>query len=138
MIQNYINVTDVCKTYRYKMKEQAISDALKSSLSPLELDALKILLPDRRLDSREIFNKLKTRRKVAHSSVAVILDRLHKKGLLERDEETCRGGYRYIYRPVKNRKQYEKSLVDSAVEKLIKKYGEVALTYFDERFAKRD
>lgn len=118
-------------------RSSIISNELKSTLSPLESDVLKVLLPDKQLKVKEIYKELKNHRKVAHSSIAVILDRLFEKGLVDRKIESCRGGFRYIYHPVTNKIRYEKSIVESAVNKLIEKYGGVALNYFDERFSKR-
>jgi len=50
-----------------------------SVLSPLEADVLKILWPDKSMKVKQIYDQLKPNRKVALSSVAVILDRLHDK-----------------------------------------------------------
>ncbi|MBI3037373.1 BlaI/MecI/CopY family transcriptional regulator [Candidatus Woesearchaeota archaeon] len=105
-------------------------------LSPLENDVLNELWPGRALRVREIYQKLKKGRKVALTSVAVILDRLFGKGVVDRKIETARGGLRYVYFPKKDRKQFEKSVVEEAVNKLIAKFGDVAVAYFNERFVK--
>ncbi len=106
-------------------------------LSPLEIDTLKILWPNRKMKVRQIYELLKPRRQVALTSVAVILDRLHEKGIVDREIETGRGGLRYLYFPKKNKKQFEKSVVEDTVNKLINKFGKTAITYFNERFPKR-
>ncbi|MBI4448434.1 BlaI/MecI/CopY family transcriptional regulator [Candidatus Woesearchaeota archaeon] len=113
--------------------------AVKSNsdiLSPLENDVISILWPDKSLRVREIHAKLKGKRNVAVSSVAVILDRLFLKGLVERNMETARGGVRYIYFPTKNRKEFEKSVVEDVVNGLINRFGSTAVSYFHERFRK--
>ncbi|MBI2141296.1 BlaI/MecI/CopY family transcriptional regulator [Candidatus Woesearchaeota archaeon] len=107
-----------------------------SVLSPLENDVLVVLWPDRALRVREIYQKLKKGRKVALTSVAVILDRLFEKGVVDRRIETARGGLRYVYFPKKDRKQFELSVVDETVNRLIEKFGNVAISYFNERFVK--
>ena len=117
------------------MKDMATK--FESVLSPLENDVLKILWPDKKLLVREIYKELKNKRKVALSSVAVILDRLHEKNIVSRDIKTGRGGIRYIYFPKKNKEQFERSIVEGTVEKLIQKFGNTAVSYFDERFSKR-
>ncbi|MBI4738181.1 BlaI/MecI/CopY family transcriptional regulator [Candidatus Woesearchaeota archaeon] len=109
----------------------------ESVLSPLEADVLKVLWPNKKLKVREIYNALKPNRKVALSSVAVILDRLYQRKIVERDFETGRGGIRYIYRPVKDRKQFEASVVEDAVNQLINRFGQTAVSYFNERFSKK-
>jgi len=106
-------------------------------LSPLENDILKTLWPDKSLRVRQIYDKLKLKRKLALSSVAVLLDRLHEKSIVERKIETARGGVRYIYSPKKDKKNFEKSIVEKTVNKLIQNYGNTAVAYFNERFSKR-
>lgn len=106
-------------------------------LSPLEQDILKVIWPRRRMRVRQIYEKLRSRRKLALSSVAVLLDRLHERGIVRRQVEKGRGGVRYIYYPSSDRKQFEKSIVEQAVNKLIKNFGSTAVSYFNERFARR-
>lgn len=114
------------------MKEK-VSD-FESLLSPLEADVLRVLWPDKAMRVREIHTKLK--KKVAVSSVAVILDRLHEKNIVSRKIETARGGARYIYSPVCDKAGFEKSVVDKTVNKLIEAFGQNAVSYFNERFKK--
>ena len=108
-----------------------------SVLSPLEHDVLKMLWPDKKLKVRMIYEKLKGRRKVALSSVAVILDRLHERSIVDREVETGRGGIRYIYFPRKNKEQFEAAIVESTVNSLINRFGNTAISYFNERFSKK-
>lgn len=106
-----------------------------SVLSPLESDVLAILWPARSYKVRDIYVKLKDKRKVALSSIAVILDRLHDKQIVERRVETGRGGLRYIYYPKKDKREFEQSIVENTVDLLINKFGSTAVSYFSERFA---
>ena len=115
------------------MKEK-VAD-FDSLMSPLENDVLKILWPDKKLRVREIHDKLK--RTVALSSVAVICDRLHDKGIVARKIETARGGVRYVYYPTQDKNSFEKSIVEKTVNKLIESFGPTAVSYFNERFRKR-
>ncbi len=112
------------------MKEK-VAD-FKSLMSPLENDVLKILWPDKKMRVREIHDKLK--RKVALSSVAVICDRLHDKGIVARKIETARGGVRYLYYPTQDKSSFEKSVVEKTVNRLIETFGSTAVSYFNERF----
>lgn len=105
-------------------------------LSPLEGDVLNVLWPDRRMRVRDIYRLLRKERKVALTSIAVILDRLFEKGVVDRKIEPARGGLRYVYFPKKDRKQFEKSVVEETVNKLIGKFGDVAVAYFNERFVR--
>ena len=105
-----------------------------SLLSPLESSVLKVLWPNKHLRVKQIFGKL-TQKKVALSSVAVICDRLHDKGLLKRDiEKSIKDCVRYVYYPVHDRTNFEKSVIDKTVNNLINAFGSTAVSYFNERF----
>ncbi|MBI2670911.1 BlaI/MecI/CopY family transcriptional regulator [Candidatus Woesearchaeota archaeon] len=106
------------------------------SLSPLEQDVLKILWPDKKLRVRQIYGVLSKKRGVALSSIAVILDRLYEKNIVDRGIEKGRGGTRYIYFPMKNKEELEISMIENTVNKLIEKFGSTAISYFDGRFSK--
>ena len=115
-----------------------IREELHNSLSELEVEILTILKTNQARSS-EIFTVLKKqkRRGIAPTTVTVMLDRLHTKGLTEREIESCRGGYRYIYRLNENPEHYHKKLVEKSVDKLIKKFGSTAIAYFNERFKEK-
>ncbi|MDP3727891.1 MAG: BlaI/MecI/CopY family transcriptional regulator [bacterium] len=108
----------------------------KSVLSPLEYGALQLLWKYKKMRVREICEHLQSSRDVAVSSVAVILDRLHEKGVVGRDVETGKGGLRYIYYPLKDQKQFETSIIEMSVNSLIEKFGKSAVSYFNQRFSK--
>ena len=110
---------------------------LKSVLSPLEYDTLRVLWRLKEARVREIHKKLKKEKKVALTSVAVILDRLYQKGVVARKVEKGRGGGHYIYSAKTSREEFEKSIVENTVTKLIDTFGPVAVNYFHKRFSKR-
>ncbi|MBI2135882.1 BlaI/MecI/CopY family transcriptional regulator [Candidatus Woesearchaeota archaeon] len=120
------------------MKEvKVLTNDYETILSPLENDVLNILWPDKSLRVREIYEKLKGKRKVALTSVAVILDRLHERSIVERKIETARGGLRYLYTPKQTKQEFDAQIIDTAVNKLINQFGNTAVSYFNERFSKR-
>lgn len=106
-------------------------------LSPLETDTLLILWKLEKARTREIYRIMKRNRNVALTSVAVTLDRLHKKDIVVRTIENGRGGGHYIYSPKTSRQDFEESVVDNAVNKLINNFGPVAANYFYKRFSKK-
>lgn len=107
------------------------------NLSPLESASLELLWQHEQMQVRDIYTILKKRRKVALTSVAVILDRLHKKNLVGRNVETGVGGYRYTYFPLTDKKGFHHHVMDGVVNKLIDRFGDTAVSYFNERFAKK-
>ncbi|HIG96769.1 MAG TPA: BlaI/MecI/CopY family transcriptional regulator [Candidatus Aenigmarchaeota archaeon] len=107
-------------------------------LSPLENDVLRILWKkDSGMRVRDIYQILKKKRKVALTSVAVILDRLHEKKIVVRKIEFGLGGEHYIYCSSCSKSDFEHTVVEKTVNRLIDKFGPVAVTYFNERFSKR-
>lgn len=118
------------------MMQQKSQSKHFEKLSPMENDIIAVLWQGRRMYVRDIYNCLKTRRKVALTSIAVNLDRLHKKGVVDRQAETGKGGFRYLYSPAKGKREYEKAVIDNAVNKLIERFGRTAVSYFNERFSR--
>lgn len=119
------------------MKNGILTQDIKSALSPLESDVLSVLKNHQEYMVREIYTIIRKKRRVASSSVSVILDRLYEKGLVQRKPQTCRGGMRFIYKLRKDKEAYEKSIVQNTVNKLLERFGDNALAYFNERFSKR-
>lgn len=108
------------------------------TLSPLESDIMSILWPDKQLKVREIYALMVKRKKsVALTSIAVALDRLHAQGIVDRTVQKGRGGLRYVYTPQKSKKEFDQSVLESAVNKLIDMFGPTAVAYFNERFRGR-
>ena len=106
-------------------------------LSPLEKNILKQLWPNKQLIVREIYTVLKRRQKVALTSIAVALDRLYTKKLVDRTIKKGPGGLRYLYFPKKTKEEFERSIVHETVDKLVETFGSTALSYFNQRFAKK-
>lgn len=106
-------------------------------LSPLETDTLLLLWRLDKARVKEIHRILKGRKKVALTSVAVTLDRLHQKGIVSRTVEKGRGGGHYIYYPRSTRHEFEESIVNHTVNRLMNNFGPVAANYFHKRFSKR-
>ena len=106
---------------------------LGEALSPLEQDVMRVLWKKNSARVREIQANLKRKRDVTQSSVAVILDRLHAKGVVARKMERARGGIRYIY-TAKDKVSFEQGYIDSIVNQLVGRFGDTAIAYFHKRF----
>lgn len=103
-------------------------------LGPVEAEILEVLWKNEEMKVRDIHAKLK--KKVAQSSVAVLLDRLFDRRLVTRRTETGRGGLFYIYSASVTRPEFEKHVVEQTVDNLLKHFGPTAVNYFNERFRK--
>jgi predicted transcriptional regulator len=76
----------------------------------------------------------RTKRERAYTTFMTIMARLHEKGLLERRLE----GKTDIYTPVHDRERYSAMRVQSEVEDLVDKYGDVALSHFARQVGQLD
>ncbi|HLC48452.1 MAG TPA: BlaI/MecI/CopY family transcriptional regulator [Candidatus Norongarragalinales archaeon] len=108
--------------------------AADTVLSPLESDVIGKLWGAGELTVRDLHKKLRGR--YALTSVAVSLDRLFQKKLVNRRINTGRGGIHYIYSARQSKQEFEKSVVQQAVDKLIERFGPSAVSYFDEKYGK--
>ena len=109
-----------------------------SILSPLEHDVLRVIWPDKQMKVREIYSALrKKNKKVALTSVAVILDRLYERKIVDRSIEKGRGGLRYVYLPTEDEAAFERTVIEKTVNSLIHHFGNNAVSYFNERFKER-
>ncbi len=116
------------------MKTTLFTEGVITALSPLEKDVITKMQPQQKYGATEIYTALKKKKKVAPSSVSVILDRLYQKGLVRRETETARGGIRFLYALETNQEKFERSVVESTVNQLVKKFGSKAVAYFNESF----
>lgn len=77
---------------------------------------------------REIHTLVNQKRKVAITTIATILDRLYKKGLVERELKKGKGLY-YEYRPALTKTQFETTVVKSVFKGLFEAFGDSAMSY---------
>ncbi len=109
---------------------------IEALLSPLEADILRVLWSGGgEMLVRDVHGKLRKNKNVAITSVAVMLDRLHKRGVVSRQAKTGRGGAHYLYSARTDRAGFERSVVESVVNSLISNFGPSAVSYFGERFS---
>lgn len=117
------------------MKSNFITKEIMASLSPLESEIIKVLVPNKKYRTRDIYALV--RNKASKSSVSVILDRLYQKGLVNRSVETSRGGMRFVYTLEQNKEKFERRIVENVVNSIIQRFGSKAVVYFNESLRKR-
>ncbi|MFG1530414.1 MAG: BlaI/MecI/CopY family transcriptional regulator [Thermoplasmata archaeon] len=87
------------------------------SLGELESEVLHSLAALGEAPAREIRRSLEGEgTRVAYTTVATILSRLFRKGLVRRRRERCRGGSRYVYRPADFERKYLAQLLKGVVD----------------------
>ena len=119
-------------------KMGAKNRGLVSFLSPLEMSLLSCLWKKDKLKVRQIHKMLGSKRDVPISSIAVTLDRLHKNKIVRRKIESGRGGMHYIYSSKLSKSDFEHQIVEKTVNSLITSFGQVAFSYFNDRFSKKE
>ncbi len=98
------------------------------SLEAAILNAVKRLSSP---SARDVVAELRKEREIAYTTVSTTLDRLHKKGLLNRGTVAGRGGQRYVYSLPENT-GLQKQIVGKTLERLLDAFGpSVVSTIYD-------
>jgi len=101
---------------------------LSKVLGDLEAGIMKTIWKIQSGDVRAIHGELNKERKAAVTTVATVLDRLHGKGLVQR--ELVKGaGVRYVYSPAMTRTQFDSTIVRNVFKGLFESFGESAISY---------
>jgi predicted transcriptional regulator len=102
-------------------------------LGSLETEVLGALRELEEAPARDVRKALDQRgTRVAYTTVATILSRLHEKGLVRRRRETCRGGERYVYRTADVEQKYLMNLLRGVVSM----FGPAGVVHLNEEIAK--
>lgn len=99
-----------------------------ASLGELEKQIMDILWECRQCSARDVLTKLEKDRKLAYTTVATILQRLHDKGLVTRKED--KSGY--VYTPKLSKEKYSRNIAQSFLNKFISSFGDTAIASFAE------
>lgn len=104
-------------------------------LGSLETEVMLSLRELKEGSARDIRRALDDRGiRVAYTTVATILSRLHGKGFVKRRRETCRGGERFVYRPGNVEQKYLRNLLRGVVAM----FGPTGVVHLNEELAKLD
>jgi predicted transcriptional regulator len=107
---------------------QPHKDDLTKVLGDLEADIMKTVWEIESGNVKTIHEHLNKERKAAITTIATVLDRLHSKGLVQR-ELIKEGGIRYIYTPAMTRIQFNSTVVRNVLRGLFESFGESAISY---------
>lgn len=100
--------------------------SMKSTLGELEQQIMDIVWEQKNCSARDILTKLEQEKKLAYTTVATILQRLHDKGLLSR-KESSNG---HIYAPKVSKEKYTKNVAQSFLKNFIHSFGDTAIASF--------
>jgi len=100
-------------------------------IGELEAEILRVLKSLGNASAGEIAENMKSTRTIAYTTVSTTLDRLFKKGLVNRRMVAGKTGQKYVYSFVDD-PGLEKQLVDAAVSRLVDAFGpSVTSTIYD-------
>ena len=94
--------------------QKPIAAALAKGLGPLEMEVLDVIWEMGEATSREIFEKMRERKRLGQSTVLTVLRRLSDRGILQRQA----GGDVYVYSPVLPRHELGGKMVDDIVSRI--------------------
>lgn len=80
----------------------------------------------KRCSVREVLEEVNKSKKLAYTTVATILQRLHDKGLVTRNGQ----GIAFFYSPKLTKESYSKNLASTFINKFFSSFGDVAITSF--------
>lgn len=109
------------------------SPDLRFALGDLEAIVLRHLWASKKpLSVREFQSKIVKTRPVAVTTVATILDRLYRKGLVAR-QLAKEGGPHYLYRSKLTEEEFKKTVVSNVMERLLESFNDVTVAYLAEK-----
>ena len=110
---------------------------LRFALGDLEATVLQQLWEtDKSLSVREFQGRIAKSRPVAVTTVATILDRLHRKGIVSR-ELVREGGPRYIYSARFSEDQFKDYVVRNVMGTLLRGFNDITVAYLAEKMTDR-
>ena len=103
---------------------------MQSLIGGLEADIMESLWQGSGKKScRDVYDFVKKKNKVAYTTISVSLDRLHAKGLVEREIEKGKGGLKYKYCAKTSKEELADRLSKKFVGFLRKTFGEASIAY---------
>jgi len=95
-------------------------------LGDLETALMDIVWQHPTVTAREVCDRMTGARERAYTTVMTTLDRLHRKGLLERRKD----GIAWRYEARSTKREYERALADQLATKILAEHGDTALSAF--------
>lgn len=100
----------------------------QKSLSPLEQEVMDIVWKNTKCSVRDSLRYLPSNKKYAYTTIATILNRLYKKGLVSKKLEK----ESYTYSAKISKESYTKTIAQSFLKRFIGSFGDIAVSSFAE------
>ncbi len=102
---------------------------MNSLVGKLESDIISFLWKHNNSTCRQVFDSVKKKNDVAYTTITVTMDRMHSKGILERQILKGKGGLIYVYSPKYNKSQLSEEISDKFVSFLKSNFGDASVAY---------
>ncbi len=105
--------------------QKSLGATLVKGLGPLEMEVLDVIWEMEQAPSREIFEKMRERKRLGQSTVLTVLRRLSDRGILRRQV----GGDVYVYSPAMEREELGGRMIDDVVNRIYGGAVEPVISY---------
>ena len=105
--------------------QKPLSATLARGLGALEMEILDIVWELNRVTSRDVFERMRDRRRLGQSTVLTVLRRLSNRGILKRDA----GGDVYVYSPNVGREALGGQMIDNVIRLVYRGDTQPAMAY---------
>ena len=105
---------------------------MNKSISDLEQKVMNIVWELKKCSVRDVFNILNSSKKLAYTTVATLLQRLHEKGLVNRNDDNLT----LLYSPKISKESYSKKMAKLLTNSFFKSFGDTAIASFAESIDK--
>lgn len=105
---------------------------MSKSISPLEREVMNVVWDLKECSIRDVMGKLNQEKKLAYTTVATLLQRLLKKGLVNRASH----GTLLSYTPKVSKEMYGKKIAKSFIQTFMSSFGDTAIVSFAESIDK--
>jgi predicted transcriptional regulator len=106
---------------------------LEAILGPLEADVLNaVYLIGKAVRVREVYESMRTTRKIAYTTVMSTMNTLYEKEILDRKVTNGKGGLLYVYWPRMSKEEMERTAVKQILDSMIQNFGDAVTSYFTE------
>lgn len=105
---------------------------MNKSISDLEQKVMNIVWELKKCSVRDVFNILNSPKKLAYTTVATLLQRLHEKGLVNRNDDNLT----LLYSPKISKESYSKKMAKLLTNSFFKSFGDTAIASFAESIDK--
>ncbi|OGD81605.1 hypothetical protein A2572_04475 [Candidatus Collierbacteria bacterium RIFOXYD1_FULL_40_9] len=101
---------------------------IERKLSPLEQEVMVVVWKLKKCHARDVVKKFEKVKPLAYTTVATLLDRLYKKGMVKRKSE----GNVFVFSPKSSSEEYSKKIAKSFFNNFFDSFGESAIVSFAE------